>query len=169
MKKLLLSFVVITFTFMANAQSDPVNEVFSRYANQEGFTVVNISGDMFNMLKDLDKGDDDLQKLSGSVSDFKILVHEGKANADFPGFHELIYNKLDKGAYKELMTVKNHNQDVNFMVKQDGDYISELLMIVSGDDDVLMRLKGHFKMSDLAGIAGSMNIAGMENLKLAAE
>ena len=158
---------VISFALMANAQTDPVNEMFDRYASQEGFTVVNLSGDLFNMLSNMDKDDPDLQKLAGSVSDFKILVHEGKRSPDFPGFHELVYNKLDKKDYKELMTVKESTQSVNFLVKEDGGFISELLMIVSGDDDVLMRMKGHFKMSDLAGLAKSMHVDGLDNLSLA--
>jgi hypothetical protein len=167
MKKFALTMVAVMFAAISFAQDDPVNEMFKRYSDREGFTVVNISGDLFNMLSNMDKEDKDLQKLSASVSDFKILVHEGDDQPDFPGFHQLVYEKLDKNAYKELMTVKDHDTDVNFMVKESGGYISELLMIVGGEDDVLMQVKGHFRMSDLAGLTGCMNVNGLEKLKLA--
>ncbi len=153
---------------VASAQTDPVNEIFDRYANQEGFTVVNINGDLFQHLSGMDTGNKDAAKLAGSVSEFKILVHEGKSGENFPGFHQLVYDKLDKSLYKDLLTVKEASQDVNFLMKEDNGAISELLMIVSGDEDVLMHVKGHFTMKDLAGIAGSMHIDGMENLKMAA-
>ncbi len=158
MKTLLLSFIAFAFTLAAGAQSDPVSDIFDRYANKEGFTVINISGDLVKMISGGDKDDNDLRKLTASVTDFRILVHEQDSDKEFPGFHNLIFDKLDKGAYKELMTVKENDQDVNIMMKEENEFISELLMIVSGDDDVLMRLRGHFKMSDLASLTGMMHM-----------
>ncbi len=166
MKKLLLSIAALALTVLAFAQADPVGDVFSRYANKEGFTVVDISGDLFNMIAKVDREDEGLKDLAGNITELRILVNEDNKDKDFPGFYELLYDKLDKSAYKELLTVKESDQNVNLMVREDGGYIAEMLMIVSGDDNVLMRVKGHFKMSDLAGLAGSMHMDGLENLKL---
>ena len=76
---------------------------------------------------------------------FRILVRE-KEKSDgsaVPDFKTEVYDKLDKQAYKEMMTVKQSDQNVVILVKENGGRISELLLMVTGkDDNVLIQAKG---------------------------
>ena len=59
MKKLMLSLVCLVFMtapLLLNAQS-PIDKVFDKYAGQDGFTTVNISKEMFQMLMQMGQGD----------------------------------------------------------------------------------------------------------------
>jgi hypothetical protein len=48
--------VFLMVPILMNAQS-PIDKVFDKYASQEGFTTVNISKEMFQMLMQMGKGD----------------------------------------------------------------------------------------------------------------
>ena len=59
MKKLMFSLVCVAFLtipLLVNAQS-PIDKVFDKYASQEGFTTVNITKELFQMLMQLGQGD----------------------------------------------------------------------------------------------------------------
>lgn len=166
MKKILFSLIITAVTFTLKAQGDPVNEVFNKYANQEGYTTVNITGDFFKMLASNDNHNADLQKLSKSLSEVRILAQDDEKAGKPLDFYKLVYDKLDKSIYKELMTVKQSDQKVNMLVKENNGIISEFLMIVAGKDNVLINIKGNIKLSELSEMANSMDIKGFDKLKL---
>src|SRR5664279_3653376 len=91
MKKIILSFIALCLTLMIQAQSNPVDEMFNRYSEKQGFTVVSISSRMFSMFanKDADKKDTDditkfLIKQSGNIITELLVVTGG------PGGNSLI-------------------------------------------------------------------------------
>jgi hypothetical protein len=74
--------------------------------------------------------------------------------------------KISGGGYKELMIVKEEGQDIQFLVRENGDKISELLLIVSGEgENVLMSIQGDIDMKNISKLAGAMDIEGMERLE----
>ena len=75
--------------------------------------------------------------------------------ADFP-----------EGKYEELMVVKKKGQDVKFYILKEGKKISELLMIVGGDEDnALISIQGDIDLKTISKLSKTMNIDGMENLE----
>lgn len=166
MKKILLSMIIATLTLAIKAQGDPINDVFNKYSETKGYTTVNITGDLFKMLANADTKDKDLQNLSRSITEVRILARDDKNEGEPLDFYKLVYDKLDKNAYKELMTVKKSDQKVNMLVKENDGHISEFLLIVGGSDNALISIKGNIKLSELAGMANSMDIKGFDKLKL---
>jgi hypothetical protein len=165
MKKVLIILVAAVFSLSTFGQN-PVDDVFNKYSGREGFTVVNVNGSLLKLLSKADTGDQDLQNLTASINGIKILVQEEKLN-DVENFHSLIYDKLDKNIYKEMLTVKESDQDVNILVVENGDFISDFLLIVSGiDENVLISIKGKIRLEDLNRLGSSLNIEGMDKLSL---
>ena len=54
MKKIFLSFTALCLTMMMQAQSNPVDEMFNKYSEKQGFTVVSISSKMFSLFANKD-------------------------------------------------------------------------------------------------------------------
>ena len=61
MKKLILILAVV-LPMAVLAQKNPVDKLFNKYANQKGFTTVNISGKLLGFASQLEKGDEETSK-----------------------------------------------------------------------------------------------------------
>ena len=53
------------------------------------------------------------------------------------------------------MTVNDGGEVVRMWMRNDGANVQEFLLIVGGDDNVLIHITGDFNMSDLEGLAES--------------
>ena len=109
--------------------------------------------------------DNDLQKLS-ELKEIRILVQEDAAKGQRVDFHQEIYNKLDKSIYKELIIVKEADQDVNILARDENGKINEFLVIVTGEDEaVLIQILGNIELSEIAKM-GNIQIDGFDKLKM---
>ena len=159
MKRTLFVLIICGLTHLLSGQTDPVSKIFNQYAGEEGFTTVNISPGMLKMLAKMDPDDKDLQKISG-LTEVRILTQEGKEGRykDL-NFYEEIYNQLDKNLYKEMMVVREKDEHVNMLVREDNGVISEFLMIVTSDDEnVLISIKGEIDLANLDELTGSIDL-----------
>jgi hypothetical protein len=167
MKKVMIILAMACFAGTVFAQKDPVSAAFEKYDGKEGFTVVTLTGDMLNMFTKAAEEKHDTT-FKSKITSLRILVREKeKAGASpVPDFKTEVYDKLDKQAYKEMMTVKQSDQNVVILVKENGGRISELLLMVTGqDDNVLIQAKGDMLLSEMADLGGKCQINGMDQLK----
>jgi|WetSurMetagenome_2_1015567.scaffolds.fasta_scaffold21592_2 hypothetical protein len=166
MKKMMIILAVLGFAGAACAQKDPVSAVFEKYSGAAGFTTVNITGDMLNMLSQVEEQKKDTTFLS-RLTDLRILIREKKcSDAQAVDLRSEVYNKLDKKEYKEMMTVKENDQDVVILVKESDGKIHEFLLLVSGKgENVLVQAKGDLLLREMADLAGKCQMKGLEQLK----
>jgi len=150
---------------LISAQTDPVSAAFEKYANREGITTVQVSGDMLNMMaRASEKMHDTL--FQSSLSDMRVLVEENDCDGErMMNPYEEVYLKLDKKAYKEMITVKEENEQVVILMKENDGKISEMLVLVSGkDENVILQIKGNMLMSEMMQMAGNFNMKGFDHL-----
>jgi hypothetical protein len=166
MKKMMVLTVLMGLAACVSAQKDPVNAAFEKYAGKEGFTTVNISGDMLNMISQAEEERRDTN-FQSKLTDLKILVRDKKCDElQTANFRTEVYDKLDKKEYKEMMTVKESDQDVVILVKESGGRVSELLLLVTGkDNNVMIQAKGDMLLRELADLSGKYPMKGFEQLK----
>jgi hypothetical protein len=168
MKKVMIILAMACMAGTVFAQKDPVSAAFEKYDGKEGFTVVTLSGDMLNMFTKAaeEKHDTTFQS---KITSLRILVREKEkvAGTTVPDFKAEVYDKLDKQAYKEMVTVKQSDQNVVILVKENGGRISELLLIVTGkDDNVVIQAKGDMLLKEMADLGGKCQMQGFEQLKM---
>ncbi len=166
MKKLLLSIVLIAGIMTMNAQS-PVDKIFDKYAGKDGYTTVIINSFMFRLIANLDIDDPDyneFKKASAGIESIKILTQDGGNSKSFG--KELI-EILPRKEYKELMVVKDAEEEVLFLAREEGGIITEFLLIVSGDDgdDALIVFTGNIDLESIASISKGMDLPAMDNLE----
>jgi hypothetical protein len=153
MKRVIFVLFVCALANLVKGQTDPVSTIFEKYAGTEGFTTVNITGDMLRTLARLDPENKDLKELSG-LEEVKILTQEDKTAGMDLDFHNEIYSKLNKELYKELMVVRDNDEKVTMLVREENGTINEFLLIVSGtDENVLISIKGEIVMSKLGELS----------------
>lgn len=173
MNKQIFAIIVITLVMIPSsifAQGD-FDKLYEKYAGKDGFTSINISTDMFKFLNSMDMSDSSdeakkTQNVMAQLEGLKMLVYdkpEGKVGVDF---YKEINDNISMKDFVELMTVKDSDSDIKFLVKKSGkNSVSELLMIVKGEDEVLiMSMTGDIDMNTISDISNSLNMKGMDKL-----
>jgi len=164
MKKtvLLLAFIIITLGLAA--QRNGIDNFFSRYAGLDGYTTVNINGDLLGFFAKFDD-DAELNDLSRKIISIRIITSEGGIRHPEVSFASELDGVIRRGGYEELMTVRNPDDDVRIMVKTAGETIKEILVLASGDKETVIQIKGSFKQNDVENLS-RRHIEGLESLEM---
>jgi len=168
--KLLVSFIaVLCITTMTNAQT-VADKIFDKYSGSEGFTTVYITKYMFDLFKTSDEGTketDDMAKALGNLNSIKILATDDDPETPISvNLYQEVMKELPVSLYKELMVIKEKDQDVRFLVREDKGKVVELLMLVGGkNQSVLICIQGIIDMKNISKLAKGMDIEGLENLE----
>jgi hypothetical protein len=166
MKRILIGGILLMFTLFTMGQTSAVDKVFDKYSGKEGYTTVYISSFMFNMLNSLESDDpefDEFKKATSGIKSIKILTQEGGNSVAFGA--ELL-EMLPRTEYQEMMVVKDQDEDVLFLAREEDGKITEFLLIVSGGgEDVLIAIQGDIDLESIASIAAGLDMPGFENLE----
>ena len=168
MKKLLITLSIGYLTaFQVNAQDAAISSLFDKYADNEELTKVNISQKMFSLFTQLEPDDPETKELADAISKLKgvkILASDSIANGR--KYYQEAAKNIRKSQFEELMSVRDGDKDMVFMIKESGGIISELLMLVGGDHQfVAMDLFGEIDLKQISKLSKGMNMKGMEYLE----
>jgi len=161
MKKILMTLVLLIPLWVMAQDNSPIDKLFNKYANREGFTTVNISGKLLSFASKFDESKSKETAMLEKLSGIRILSVEDK--------------DLNKGLnfYKELEAdgfFKNHNYEVLMEVTEKDEVVrfygragekgklSELLMVVGGNDNTLISIRGVIDPDDIGKITGSLDL-----------
>lgn len=168
MKKLLITLSIGYLTaFQVNAQDAAISSLFDKYADNEELTKVNISQKMFSLFTNLEPDDPETKELANAISKLKgvkILASDSIANGR--KYYQEASKNIRKSQFEELMSVRDGDKDMVFMIKESGGVINELLMLVGGDHQfVAMNLFGEIDLKQISKLSKGMNMKGMEYLE----
>lgn len=166
MKKLFLIFNVILICSWAYGQSNPVDDLFDKYSDREGFTSVLFSGRLLNLLGGAEARDGNPDNLLLRLKSIRILTEDDSLSQGNVNFYSELARKLDMSVYEELMVVKEGSEVTKFLIKQNGNKISELLMISGGKGgNTLISIRGDFLLKEISDISKTVGIEELEPLK----
>ena len=158
MKFLTFVFALFLSTSMF-AQEDAITKYFSKYVDNEDFTVVYVSGKMFELINkmELDFDDEEAEAVLAVVKDLKglrILTTENDGLKYYKEALQIINTK----EYETLMTVREggEGENVQFLIKDNGgDVLNELLLLVGGDGEefVLISFIGAIDLNEVGKLA----------------
>jgi hypothetical protein len=154
MKRIVLLLIAVAFPAFIMAQNSAVDKLFNKYKGKEGVTTVQISPEIFQIMKSMEIEDiEDHDIPFDKISSVKILTIEDEAGFEGVNFYKEIQNELDVEDFAEVMTVDDGGETVRMWMKADQGTVSEFLLIVGGEDNVLIYITGNFNMKDLEGLA----------------
>lgn len=158
MKRVIFLLAVIALPAMMIAQNSAVDNLFNKYKGQDGVTTVMIGPELFQVMKGLDIDDlEDSDIPFDKVSSVKILTIEDEDAFEGVNFYDEIKGDLKTDDFAEVMTVDDGGEVVRMWMKAEKQTVLEFLLIVGGDDNVLIYITGNFNMNDLEGLAESFN------------
>ncbi len=167
MKKLALLSILIIGGVAAQAQEDAISKFFGKYQNDDSFTQVTITARMFGLFANLDTEDAEDQEVIDAISNvkgLKILAKEDISNGK--ELYAEAFKLINSKDYEELMTVKEKDNDMKFLIREKDGVITELLMIMGSDEGfLLLSLVGDIDLKQISKLSKSMDIDGFEKLE----
>jgi len=167
MKQLAILSILVVSALGSNAQEDAITKFFSKYQNDESFTQVNITGRMFSLFTNFETEDEEDQEMIDAVSKvkgLKILAKEDISNGQ--ALYQEAFRLIDSKEYEELMTIREKDSDMKFLIKEKDGIIEELLMVIGSDNSFfLLSLVGDIDLKQISKLSKSMDIDGFENLQ----
>jgi hypothetical protein len=149
---------------ISSAQSDAISKYFDKYMDDERFDMVYISPKMFQLAAkiDLEDADPEIQEILAELKGLRIL----SADTNAAQFYKEAVEKIDVSDFEELLTARGDGENVSIMVKDQGDIVNELLMLVGGSDEfILMSFVGNIDLNKVGKLGKMLDIHGIEHLE----
>lgn len=150
------------------AQDNAISKYFSKYAADTAFTKVTVTSKMFSLFTEIE-GEDEAEKevleALSKLKGIKALINEN--SDDTKSLYSDAIKAINKDkSYEELMSVEGGDENIKFMVRDEGSIINELLMVVADDGEFLiMSLFGEIDLKQIAKLSRIMKMKGMDHLK----
>jgi hypothetical protein len=161
--KIILLLITGLFPALLSAQSNALDGLLSKYADQPGFNFLELKTNMFSSEQEMD-GSSSHEKLIT----VKILSYEeGSSNQSKANYiYEQLRSEINVNTYKGLIEVKSSGDKIDMMVKKDGDKLSEIIIIVrKSTETTVIAASGNLDMKDIAEFGEMKNCHGLETLE----
>jgi hypothetical protein len=165
MKKFIVAVGLMIIVSGAFGQ-DAISKFFSKYQADESFSQVTVSSKMFGLFTNMEADTPEDKEVLEAISKLKGLRILGKENtSDARGLYKEAFSLIPKKEYEELMSVRDKDKDMKFLIKESGGKISELLMVMGGNQDfMVLSLFGEIDLKQISRIGKKMNVSGLEHL-----
>jgi hypothetical protein len=160
MKRIILMLAMV-LPMALLAQKSPVDRLFEKYANKEGFTTVNISGKLLGFASGLETGDKNTSEMLSKLNGIRILsVDDEELTGPLDFFQELEKDGFFRNNdFEVLMEITEANEVVRFLAKDGGDgNFSDLILVVGGEDNALISISGVINPENIGKITKSLDI-----------
>ena len=139
MKRIIGILVLLSLMSIGYGQKS-IDRLFEKYADNDGFVTVTISGDLLNLIRSDEK---ELREdhWPGKITEIRILAQEDEG-MKIENFYDLVKTDINTRDYEEFMTVKESDQDLRMLVRTDGNIIKEFLLVAGGEDNFIIQVKG---------------------------
>lgn len=132
--------------FIVASGQKSIDKLFDKYSGRDGFTTVNISGNLLNFAASMDDEDDD-DNINARITGIRVLTQNDKS-MEVENFLDAIKRDLNFNDYEEFMRVKESDQDMRMLVKTEGRKITEFLLVSGGRENSLIQVKGDMTIKD---------------------
>ena len=167
MKKFVIGAVMMVLAAGAQAQDNAINKFFSKYQNDESFSQVTVSSKMFGLFTNMDVEKPEDKEVLDAISKIKGLRILGKQETrDSRALYKEALSMIPQKEYEELLTVRDKDKDMKFFIKEAGGKISELVMIMGGNEEfMVLSLFGEIDLKQMSKIGRKMDVDGLKNLE----
>jgi len=163
MKKLSLIAITVLIPLISMAQNAAIEKLFDKYQGNDGFTTVLVTQDAFKMISSMESAEGELDNPLSKIKSVRVLAQEEEVDIEGLNFYDELKKDMDFDQYVELVVVQEKDQDVWVMAREDNGRLGELLVIVGGEENVLVWIEGSFTLEELSELS---NLGGIDHLNI---
>lgn len=166
MKKIIFSVLLVAFSLSLFAQPACFNDLYYDYKGGEGVVAMKIPGFVMKLAGSIADLDGPEKKLLRSLKSVTVLTIE--ENHLYPGvnFTEEVNLTDMRGDYQLLLEVHDGDEDVIIAAREKKGKIRDLIVVVGGDDNVLVHVRGRMECDLLENLS---EVAGVDELHFTAD
>lgn len=132
----------------AYTQSLPIEKFYNQYKNHDQVDQINLKGWVLKLASEFSE-DEDHSNLLRHVSHLRLLIME-EGNLVAPEDFSRLKKDLSKAGFEDLIQFREGKSRVEFMIKEEAETVTDVLLTVSGEDGfLLLSLEGKLHFSDL--------------------
>ncbi|MFC2098485.1 DUF4252 domain-containing protein [Bacteroidota bacterium] len=166
MKKTIVIICLAVFGVSLQAQSTEFDELYSAFRGEEGVINVYVPGFLCRWASNIEDLEQEEQELLRSIKSVKVLVIENPdINKQVNLARVLSRVKPDQGIFP-LLEVHDGNEDILILAREKDNRISELYVIVGGDENVMVKVSGRMDRDLMKCL---YNVTGIEQTKYTRE
>lgn len=148
MRIIVVYVLLVLLPALLSGQSKYITQFYNNYKAQEEVTNLNLRGFVLSLASTF-ADDEDARKILRKVSHLRLLMMEDE-NLVSPQEYTSLIRGIKSDRFEELMMLREEKQRIEFFLREDGETITDVLMLLHGDGEFLMlSLEGTFKFSDL--------------------
>ena len=164
MKKLILSLLIVSLGLTLFAQPAGFDRLYYQYKGEEGVVALKIPGFVMKLAGALADLDHEEKALLKSIRSVTVLTIE---DLDlYPGVNFTDEINLSADHYQLLMEVHEENEDVLIAAREKDGKLRDLIVVVGGDENVLVHVRGRMDSNLIDNLAG---VAGIDELHFTAQ
>jgi Domain of unknown function (DUF4252) len=168
MKKISFLLVALLMTVVTFGQDNAVAKHFSSYQQNKDFTKISVTSKMFSLMTEIDANDPNEKELLDAMAKLKgikAVVNE-TSDKSMEMYTAALKTIAKDKSYEELMSLEDKEENLMFLVRDNGGIINELVMIIGAPKMfMVMSLYGEIDLNQIAKLARVMNVKGMEQFK----
>ena len=136
-----------------------VNKFYRKQKKAEGARGLAIPGLAFKIgskiFKNRGDGDDPVTQLSADlikkIKGVKVLTVEDYSPADRQEINKFVNDAKQKNGFEDMFMFKTAGTDIHFLMRDKGDIIQNLVILISSEEDglMMMNMKSKFKKSEI--------------------
>lgn len=163
MRKMFLIAALLGVAGLSFAQTKAIQSFYHKYQNLEGVEDIKLQGWLIKLAARFADEDPEAKRLLRKITQLRILTMDN-GNLVTPQEYNTLVNNIKKDAFEDLFMIKDNGQNIQFLIREKGDTITDLILLVSGNDEfVLLSLEGALKFSDLNDL--NIEVDGSEHFK----
>ena len=162
MKITLIALGMLMSILCVQAQTPSVEQFFEKYNDYEDSFEISLQGWMLKGASLF--ADDDVSKdLMRKISKLRVLIMDEGSLVSKQDIGRLLKNVRGQ-QFEDLMEIRDDGNKINFLIRENNNQITNVLMLLKGDDDfILISLEGLLKFEDLNRL--EINVTGGDHFK----
>ena len=147
MKKIMIAIAILAIPFLASSQSESIENFYEKYIENEKISDISLNGWILSLASKM--SEEDGTEILQKITKLRIMIAEEKGIIQKSDIKKLMKD-VRKNDFEDLMTIRDGDARINFMVREKGNTITNVLVVINdGGDFILLSLEGNLNFDDL--------------------
>ena len=147
MKKILIAIAILAIPFLASSQQESIEQFYNKYVDNEKISDISLNGWILSMASKM--AEEDGSEILQKITKLRIMLAEEKDIVSKADVKKLMRD-VRNNEFEDLMAIRDDGTRVNFLIREEGKNITNVLVIIHGDGDfILLSLEGNLNFEDL--------------------